>query len=134
MKKILILACALAIAGVALAQSASVNKLTGQTATVSWTAPTTNTNGTAIASALTYNIYSCPSGTAAGAAASSCTQVTSGLTALTYTTAAFTTAGTFNYAVTAVEAGQESAISNLVSAVVTAPPPIPGPPAGVTIQ
>lgn len=140
MKKILTLLLALAFGSVALAQSTgtNVNKAVGQQATLSWTAPTTNTDGSAISGALTYNVYSCPAGTVAGSAASACTQVAMGLATTTYTTAAFTVAGTFNYAVTAVEtpsgaSGMESALSNLVTALVTAPVP-PNPPAGVTIQ
>jgi hypothetical protein len=70
------------------------------TATVSWIAPTTNTNGTAISGALTYNVYQ------------NAVKVQSGVAGLTATVTTGLTAGSTQcFSVSAVEAGVEGAQS-----------------------
>ena len=77
-------------------------------ATLTWVAPTTNTDGTAITLPLTYNVYQ-GTGSTVGA-----TPVQTGVTALTLTiTAGLTDGTTACFAVTAVEGGQESVKSNV---------------------
>lgn len=81
------------------------------TATLSWTAPTTNTDGTAIATPLTYNLYQ---GTTSGG--ESATPVTSGITAVseTYNTGLTDGASYYWQAVTVDAHGTLSAKSNEV--------------------
>lgn len=129
----LLLCAAVVLSTQAIAQGTTVTATAGQTATLNWTAPTANTDGSAIAGTLTYNVYNCPAGSTTGAA-SQCTQLANGLTAATWTSAALT-AGTLNYAVTAVETSgggpQESALSNIVTLTVASAPP--NPPGSLTI-
>lgn len=122
MKRTLPLIAALLLSAAAFAQSTSVTKVAGQTVTFTWTAPTTNTDGSAISGSLTYSVYSCPSTATAGGAASACTAAVTGLSALTWTSAALT-AGTFYYAVTASDANGQSALSDIATVTVTAAPP-----------
>lgn len=80
---------------------------------LTWVAPTTNTDGTAITGAISYNLFQ---GT--GASASSCvvgtTPVQSGLSSTSVTvTAGLTDGTTACFAVTAVVGGQMSADSNV---------------------
>ena len=139
MKKILTLLCALALVGIAAAQApgTSVAKTVGQTVTITASAPSAYTNGTAIASgtAITYNLYQqSGSGTAAGCAAAPAvgTPVASALTSPTWTSPALTAVGSVCWVMTDVIAGVESAPSNVVTAVVSAA--TPNPPAGATIK
>jgi len=77
--------------------------------TLSWTAPTANTNGTAITSALSYNLYQ----GAKGAEVLVASGVTSPYTA--------SLASGLCFEVTAVESGVESARSNEVCELPSAP-------------
>jgi hypothetical protein len=70
------------------------------TATVSWSAPSTNTDGSAISGALTYNVYQNAVKVQSGVAGTSAT-VTSGLTA----------GSTQCFTVSAIESGVEGAQS-----------------------
>lgn len=98
MKRFAALALVLASA-VALAQTATTS------ATLAWTAPTANTDGSAISGALTYNVYEGPK-------AGPFTKVASGLSGGTTTLTSLTAGPCF--AVTTVEAASESALSNTV--------------------
>lgn len=123
--KHLLLACLLTATS-AIAQAA------GPTATVSWLAPITNTDGSPITQPLTYNVYL---GQAATAAACSlgATPALTGITALTVTITTGLADGTTECAaVTAVEGGVESAKSNIATK--TFPPATPNSPATVTMQ
>jgi hypothetical protein len=80
---------------------------TPNTAILTWLAPTLNTDGTAIAGPITYNVYQTPCGAASGG-----TKIASNLTALTYTETGFADGATECFNITAVAAGQESAYSN----------------------
>lgn len=93
------------------------------TLTATWTAPTTNTDGSAITATLTYNLYT------GAAGAETKTQ-----SALTSTTAAITaTAGVSTCAkVTALANGVESAQSAEVCA--TPAFPTPNAPTGLTLK
>lgn len=87
-------------------------------AVLTWTAPTTNTDGTPITGTLTYNVYQGAKG------AEGATPVQSGLSALTVTiTAGLVDGSTTCWQVTAVEGGQESVKSN--EACKTFPPATP---------
>lgn len=104
----------------------------GPSATLSWIAPTTNTDGTPITLPLTYNVY-----LGQGATVAACTLGTTpaltGVTALTVTITSGLADGTTECgAVTAVEGGVESAKSN--TATKTFPPATPDSPATVTMQ
>ena len=93
-------------------------------AALSWTAPTTNTDGTPITGTLTYNIYQGPTG--------ALVKVQSGVTGLAATiTTGLTGGSTQCFAVTAVVSGQESAQSN--SACAAIPLSVPGAPGQVTV-
>jgi hypothetical protein len=93
-------------------------------AALSWTAPTTNTDGSAITVPLTYNIYQGLSG--------SLTKVQSGLSTVTVVITAGLTPGTTQcFAVTAIAAGQESAQSSPACAAI--PFAVPGSPGQVTV-
>lgn len=94
-------------------------------AAVSWSAPTANTDGSAIpAGALTYNLYQGLTGAEV--------KVQSALTAAATTVTAGLTAGTSQcFTVTAVEAGVESAPSAETCALI--PKPVPGVPTQITV-
>lgn len=87
--------------------------------------PAKNTDGSTITGAITYNFYRGTSATA----------VTTKLNATPTTACAYTDAaapvGTVYYAATAIVAGQESALSAVVSKVIAAP--IPNPPSSLTV-
>jgi len=98
-----------------------------QTATLSWTAPTTFTNGSAISGTITYNLY-------AGVQGSTLAKIQSAITTATTTVTGSTSlpAGTtVCFAVTAVVAGVESAQSAQACAAV--PLPTPGVPTQITV-
>jgi hypothetical protein len=93
-------------------------------AALSWTAPTTNTDGTTITATLTYNLYQ--------GLAGALTKVQSGLTGLAATvTTGLTPGSTQCFAVTAIEAGVEGAQSNVACAAI--PLATPGAPGTVTV-
>lgn len=97
------------------------------TATLTWVAPTTYTNGAPITGALTYNVYR-------GATAAALTKLTS-VTGLTYIDqAGSATPTTYFYAVTAVQPGVESAETPTVSDTIQAPSLIPSPPTAVAVK
>ncbi len=128
--------CALCALGIASAQSTtgnSVAKVIGQTATISWTAPTTYTTGAPIASgtAITYSVSAAQQAGGTSCAAPNGAPVVTDLTATSYVTPTYTAVGVYCYDVTDTVAGTESAPSNVVSAVVSAP--VPNAPAA-TIQ
>lgn len=98
------------------------------TANLTWTAPTTRTDGSALTGAVTYKVYR---GSSAAAVASSTTALAtvSAGTAYTDTTAP---AGTQFYAVSTVDsAGVEGPKANAVSVVIPVAPP--SPPTGLTV-
>lgn len=102
--------------------------LAANTATLTWGAVTTNTDGSAISGTVTYNVYQTPCGSTSGG-----TQLANGITALIYTVSAGLTDGTtvcFN--VTAVAGGIESAYSAQGSK--TFPAGVPNPPASLTVK
>jgi hypothetical protein len=95
-----------------------------ESASLVWTAPTANTDGSAITATLTYNIYQGPSG--------ALVKVQSAVSGTTATVTSGLTAGSVQcFAVTAIENGVESAQSN--SACVTIPSPSPAAPTNLTI-
>jgi len=95
--------------------------------TLTWTAPTVNTDGTTPA-ALTYNVYEGPAATTLASV-----PVLTGLTTLTVASAAGAAPGAQAcFAVTAVEAGQEGAQSNVVCK--TFPLSVPGAPTLLTVK
>jgi len=104
---------------------AAVVYAAGPTANVSWTAPTTNVDGSAIpAGSLTYTLYQGATGSEAPAI--------SNLTATTATVTAGLTAGaTVCFKVVAIENGVQSAPSN--EACSTIPKPVPGVPTQITV-
>lgn len=114
------------------APQTSVNKTVGETATLSWNAVTGYTNGTVIPSGVvvTYNIYETPQ--VSGACVFPTAPTVTGITALTYTTPAFTAPGTYCYAPSATANGVESAKGNIATAIVANPSP--NSPAGTSIQ
>lgn len=141
LRLILLTIASLAALGIAAAQTTStsipsVDKTVGQTATITWTAPTDYTNGTAIASgaAITYNVYAAPVQAAGSTcSASSFGAVTVlGLTSAQYVTDAYAKAGVYCYYVTAVVADMESAPSTMAEAIVSNP--IPNAPTAISIQ
>jgi hypothetical protein len=94
------------------------------TVTLNWTAPTTNTDGSPITGAVTYDVYQ-------GASAAALTKVQSGLTTTTATVTAGLTPGAEEFfSVTAVAEGSESAQEAPVSAAI--PALVPNPPTGLT--
>lgn len=118
MKKLLVLLLAL---------PAFAQTISPYSASLSWTAPTANTDGSAITGSLTYNIYQGASG-ALGA-----TPVQTGITTTSATITAGLSAGaTVCFAVTAVEGGVESAQS--AQACKTFPKPVPVSPTGLTVK
>lgn len=102
----------------------TVTKAIGQTATVSWTAPTTFTDGSTIPSTdtISYSVYE-----ATQAIGSTCTSptfstpVVTGVTTLNWVTPAYTGPGTYCYAVTDTINGVESGFSNTVQTTVPVP-------------
>jgi hypothetical protein len=94
-------------------------------AVLTWTAPTTNTNGTPIIVPLTYNVYR-------GSSITTLRKLTT-VAALTYTDpAGSATPTTYYYAVTATCAAcTESADSGIVSDTIAAPPLTPAAPGGL---
>lgn len=106
---------------------ASATQAAGPSAALAWVAPTTNTDGTAITVALTYNVYQ---GSAVSAAACTLgsTPVQTGVSGTSLTiTAGLADGTTACFAVTAVEGGVESAKSNVATK--TFPPATPLAPA-----
>jgi len=96
-----------------------------QTATVTWTAPTKNTDGSAITATLTYNLYQ-------GVQGASLTKVQSGLASTSATVTTGLTQGTTQcFTVTAVVNAAESAQST--SACVAIAFPTPGVPTQITV-
>ena len=97
-------------------------------ATLTWAAPTTNTNGTPITVPLTYNVYR-------GGSATTLTKLTN-VSALTYVDpAGSATPTTYFYAVTAICAGcTESADSGVVSDTIAAAALTPGAPVGLAVH
>ena len=94
-------------------------------ATVSWTAPTANTDGTAISATLTYNLYQ-------GLQGASLAKVQTGISTTTATVSTGLTPGTTQcFAVTAVANGVESAQST--SACLAIVFPTPGAPSQITV-
>lgn len=89
----------------------------GSSVTVKWTAPTANTNGSPIAGAITYNLYSI-----SGSVAS---LISAGLTTVSSTRSNLN-AGSPCYAVTAVVGGIESGLSNTGTILVQDTPNPPG--------
>lgn len=90
-----------------LAATIAVAQAAGPSATLTWVPPTTNTDGTPITGALTFNVYQGPTG------AESTTPVQTGLSGTSATiTAGLADGTTVCFKVTAVEGGQESAKSN----------------------
>lgn len=95
--------------------------------TLTWTAPTQNTDGTAITQSLTYNVYQGPKG------AEAATPVATGVTALTWSgTAGLQPGTTVCWEVTAQDSGGESAKSAEVCK--TFAPSVPNPPSNLTEQ
>lgn len=93
------------------------------TANLSWTAPTTRTDGSALTGAVSYKVYR-------GASASSLSLLTT-VTTVGYTDTA-APAGTVFYAVSAVDsAGLESAKTAALSVVIPVAPP--SPPTGLSV-
>lgn len=98
------------------------------TANLTWIAPTTRTDGSALSGAVTYKVYR---GTSSAAVASATTPIATVATGTTYTDAS-APAGTQFYAVSAVDAaGVESAKTNAVSVVIPVAPP--SPPTGLSV-
>jgi len=92
--------------------------------TLDWVAPTTNTDGSAITGAITYNVYQ-------GASATSLAKVQSGITALTTTvTTGLTPGAEAFFSVTAVAEGEESSEVSAVSILI--PALVPNAPTGLT--
>jgi hypothetical protein len=116
MKKLLLI---LALPIVANAQAAN-------TAVLTWTAPTTYTDGTPIVGTLGYNVYQGAQGsttkTKVGAATSTTFTVSSGLAS----------GSTVCFQVSTTQGTQESALSN--EACKTFPPPTPQAPTGLRAQ
>ena len=112
--------------GTAWSAATSASPIPPSSAVLVWIAPTADTNGAKITVPLVYNVYR-------GASATELVKLTQ-VTGLTYTDpAGSTTPTTYYYAVTAVQAGQESAMSQVVSATIEAPTLIPSPPTAVTV-
>ncbi len=97
-------------------------------AVLTWTAVTTNVDGTAVVAPVTYNVYQGAKG------AEAATPVATGITATTWTaTTGLSPGATVCFEVTAVSgAGIESAKSN--EACKTFAPEVPSAPAGLTVQ
>lgn len=124
MRKFLVLIGLLMVAGAAQAQTTPQALLT-------WTAPTTNTDGSTLVGALTYNVYQY-----SNAVWSKVGVTAAGIT--TYTVVGLAAGNTYNFHITAVNAaGQESGASNQVTKIIPpAPPPVlvPNPPTNAKAQ
>jgi hypothetical protein len=97
---------------------------TPASASLAWTAPAANVDGTAITGAITYNIYQGLTG--------ALVKVQSGVTGVTATITTGLTAGTSQcFAVTAVVAGVESAQSTQACAAI--PAKTPSAPSSLTV-
>jgi hypothetical protein len=93
-------------------------------AVLTWTAPTTNSDGSAITATLTYNLYQGLTG--------ALVKVQTGVATLSATITTGLTAGTSQcFAVSAVENGVEGAQSNTACA--TIPQQVPGQPTQITV-
>lgn len=92
------------------------------TATLTWTAPTTNTDGSAIAGAITYRVYGALQGQAK-------TLIGTGVSPYVHNAVPV---GTYCYQVTATVGGVESARSTESCKVI--PPAVPNPPTITTIE
>jgi hypothetical protein len=108
------------------------------TASLSWTAPTTNTNGSTITTALTYQVYqAAASGTTCPASTSSSYIAVGGVvsssTALTLTLPSADYGTTQCFFVEAIEATVDSAPSNVASVAVPAAPSQPNAPTTVVV-
>jgi hypothetical protein len=106
--------------------AATVAFAAGPTTILTWIAPTVNMDGSPVTGTITYNVYSGPTTTTLAAV-----PTTTSITGLT-TTVLGTAGTTLCFAVTAVNAGQESAKSNVVCKVFAAS--IPAAPTNLTIQ
>lgn len=96
------------------------------TAVVTWAAPTVNTDGSTITATLAYNLYQ------GLQSAGTLTKVASSIAGLTVSvTAGLTPGSTQCFAVTAIEAGVESAQSNKACATIALP--TPGVPSQITV-
>ena len=93
------------------------------TANLTWTAPTQNTDGSAITLPLTYKVYGGVQGAAKAVLAT--------VSTLGYTDNAAPNGVTYCYQVSAVAGGQESA--KTVEACKVMPPAVPNPPTNLTI-
>lgn len=102
---------------------------TAPTLTATWTAPTKNTDSSAITAALTYNLYAGTSCTALVKAQRAIATTSVTLTGSTLT--GLIPGATYCFAVTAVANGVESAQSN--TATVAIPSPTPNAPSQITI-
>jgi len=113
------------VAGAAGSGSAQVSKAIGQTATLTWNAPTTYVGGASIPSGttITYNVMS-GAGTCTNATMS--TTAASNLTATSWVTPPYTATGATCYDVTATVNGETSGPSNSVEVDVSAIPNAPG--------
>jgi|HubBroStandDraft_5_1064220.scaffolds.fasta_scaffold102517_3 hypothetical protein len=109
---------------IALTLVASAALAAGPSATLTWTAPTVNTDGSPVSGTLTYNVYS-------GATATTLTKLQSGVTGLTVSIPGVA-GSTSCFSVTAVEGGQESAQSNV--ACKTFPASVPDAPTNLVVQ
>lgn len=97
------------IALLALIALPALAQTTGPTAVLTWTAPTSNTDGTSITGPLTYNVYQ-------GTSPTTLTKVASNVTATTNSiTTGLSDGVTYYWSVTAVVGGVESAQSLPVS-------------------
>lgn len=112
----LAIVCVLAVLGVVHAASPPF-------ATLTWIAPTTNTDGSTITAPITYNVYQ-------GASSTSLAKVATALSGSSDTITGLSPGTTAYFAVTSVVNGVESAQSAVVSLAV--PFPTPGAPTGIT--
>lgn len=97
------------------------------TATVTWVAPTQNTDNSPITAALTYNLY-------AGTSCTALSKIQSAITTTSTTVSSSTTlvpGTTYCFAVTAVANAVESGKSN--TATLAIPFPTPGAPSQITV-
>lgn len=128
--RILMLLGIVIIAGCA----ASAQPAPTNTATLSWTAPTTNTDGSTItAGAVTYNIYQTPAGAVSGGVKLASALADTGDVVSTQAGGGPIADGqTLCYNVTAVVAGVESAYSNQACKTWAAGTPVA--PSGLTVK
>lgn len=116
------------------AQTAITTKSVGQTAVLSWIAPTQYTNGASFASGVvvSYNVYESSASPCIAFTPSSTALIASSVSNPSFTIAPYTAVGSYCYEVTAMVAGVESAPSNVVGVSVSAA--IPKAPANLTAQ